>query len=662
MSTPPFGRNRGTDQRSPTVGGAGEITMGDIGQHLQSDFPATEHHGQSATDILQFGEMDQVSIIKASLAYLHSDGVVFEMCVIGPKPPNCEWWEGFAGGRKPIVAGWFRDHEKAAELATRVWATGVYITLNPANGGLLSRANERLLAGVGRTQDGEIEWIRNLLIDLDPIRPAGISSTDTEHAAALEMAQIIQADLTAEGWPNPLLGDSGNGAHLVFPLDLANTPESIALVKAGLVALAQRYADELKRRNLEIDQAVFNPARLTKLYGTMVRKGDNTQDRPHRLARIISLPNTRQPVPLELLKKLAATINSPENPQPRNSEVGEGRLDVEAYLRHYGVEVLMVKPHCGGLLYCLHECMFDSSHSGNEAAIFQAANGGLAYKCFHNSCKARTWAEARARISGHDKLTGFIIGGTHSKDSYQSKSKNRKTEAGEAKFSETLCPLPPPTPWNLAAQLFPRIPFPWEVLPGSVADSLQQLGRACATSPAALPGAGCCLTGSIMGRTLTVSPKQGWDSPMNTWHMDIRESGEGKTPPVHLMAGPIHEAQLKEEIRYRREMEAYKRLTRKEREQTPPPTPPRGYFVSDLTLEGLRDDLINSPHGGIVGIHDEISSFITSQNQYKPKGTDREAWLCLFDGKSARIVRAGKTMYLHGARVSIFGGVQPKVF
>jgi hypothetical protein len=57
---------------------------------------------------------------------------------------------------------------------------------------------------------------------------------------------------------------------------------------------------------------------------------------------------------------------------------------------------------------------------------------------------------------------------------------------GEGKHSKTPAPQ---TPWTIAAQMFPRIPFPWEVLPGDIADSLQQLGRACATSAYALPGA-----------------------------------------------------------------------------------------------------------------------------------------------------------------------------
>jgi hypothetical protein len=236
----------------------------------------------------------------------------------------------------------------------------------------------------------------------------------------------------------------------------------------------------------------------------------------------------------------------------------------------------------------------------------------------------------------------------------------KKIAEEQATFDKN--PTGPHTGWDFASQMFPRIPFPWEVLPVGVADSLQQLGRACATSPSSLPGAAFCLVGSIIGRTLAVSPKEGWEAPLIFWHQDIRESGEGKTPPARLMARPIDEAQRREEARYREEIEAYNQLPRKERDQLPPPSPPRGYFVSDLTLEGVRDDLVNSPHGGIVVIQDEISAFLTGQNQYKQKGTDREAWLLLFDGYSARIVRAGKTVYLNGARVSVFGGVQPRVF
>jgi Primase C terminal 1 (PriCT-1)/Protein of unknown function (DUF3987)/Bifunctional DNA primase/polymerase, N-terminal len=165
---------------------------------------------------------------------------------------------------------------------------------------------------------------------------------------------------------------------------------------------------------------------------------------------------------------------------------------------------------------------------------------------------------------------------------------------------------PHKTAWELAALLFPRVPFPWEVLPFEVAESLQTLARACATSPYSLPGAAFSLLASVLGRAAVVSAKESWDAPMITWFMDLRESGEGKTPGPRLMARVLNEAQNKAEKEYREAMEAYKRLTPKEQKKEQPPPPPRGYFVSDLTLEGLRDDLLNSPLGGIVVIQDEI--------------------------------------------------------
>lgn len=360
--------------------------------------------------------LDPRTIIKQTLNFLHPAGAVFELCGIGPKPLKSPMWEGFAAGRKPVVAGWFRDPGRATQLAAQIQATGVYVTLNPCLPALLSRANERLVAGVGRTKDAEIQHIRNLLIDVDPIRPEGISSTDAEHEGALEMVQVIQADLEREGWPNPLVGDSGNGGHLTYPLDLPPDEESVALLKAVLAGLARRYADHLTRLNLEIDQAVFNPARLTKLYGTMTRKGDNTPDRPHRLARIIFLPKARQPVPVELLERIAQEAGAEEAHKTNAHRQADGIFDVKGYLTRYGKEVVNVKPHGEAVLYCLQECIFDSTHTDNDAAIGQAADGTLFYQCFHRSCKGRTWAEARAKISGQNKLTEFIIGAAHSKN------------------------------------------------------------------------------------------------------------------------------------------------------------------------------------------------------------------------------------------------------
>ena len=41
-----------------------------------------------------------------------------------------------------------------------------------------------------------------------------------EHEAAVDRARTIAAYLIAAGWPAPLLGDSGNGGHVLWRVDL----------------------------------------------------------------------------------------------------------------------------------------------------------------------------------------------------------------------------------------------------------------------------------------------------------------------------------------------------------------------------------------------------------------------------------------------------------
>lgn len=90
------------------------------------------------------------------------------------------------------------------------------------------------------------------------------------------------------------------------------------------------------------------------------------------------------------------------------------RLDVAAYLTHYGIEIVKTIQHGTSTLYGLKACVFDESHANNDAAIGQDEQGKLFYQCFHDSCKgdpARHWRDAKQRISGTDSLAPFITGG-----------------------------------------------------------------------------------------------------------------------------------------------------------------------------------------------------------------------------------------------------------
>jgi hypothetical protein len=75
------------------------------------------------------------------------------------------------------------------------------------------------------------------------------------------------------------MADSGNGWHLLYPLDLPNDKQTKEVVKGVLDGLASMFDDE----KVKIDTAVHNASRITRLYGTMNRKGDeDTTHYPHR--------------------------------------------------------------------------------------------------------------------------------------------------------------------------------------------------------------------------------------------------------------------------------------------------------------------------------------------------------------------------------------------
>jgi hypothetical protein len=192
--------------------------------------------------------------------------------------------------RAGVVVGYFDDLSAMAgaifHADARYHAGGVYYVLNRINPALLGRAYNRLKEHAEyTTADNNILGRRWLPIDLDPVRPAGISSTEEEHAAAVDRARVITDDMQKE-WGRPIIGDSGNGAHLLYRIDLANDREGLAFVSGALAELDRRYSDHA----VKVDVTSANAARIWKAYGTVARKGDSIPDRPHRVSRIIEAP------------------------------------------------------------------------------------------------------------------------------------------------------------------------------------------------------------------------------------------------------------------------------------------------------------------------------------------------------------------------------------
>ena len=146
----------------------------------------------------------------------------------------------FPKGRKRTVAGYFDGAHRAdlarAAVGLNKHGAAVYVTLNAVDPQLLGRyANRVEQYANATTTDANIARRRWILIDLDPVRPKDTAATDAQVQAA-RAAMIACAEwLDERGWPAPTIAESGNGMHLLYPVDLPNdeaTTQAINLEKA----------------------------------------------------------------------------------------------------------------------------------------------------------------------------------------------------------------------------------------------------------------------------------------------------------------------------------------------------------------------------------------------------------------------------------------------
>ncbi|HWQ64877.1 MAG TPA: hypothetical protein VN429_10710 [Methanospirillum sp.] len=309
-------------------------------------------------------------------------------------------------GKRGTASGFYNNFDRlsadAVSFDNRGEYAGTYVTLNPVNPDLLARRANRIETRLGRDEksagDNDILCRRWLPVDIDPIRPSGVSSSESEHTAAIEKASRIAAYLTDLGWPEPVVADSGNGAHLLYRIDLPNDELSRVLVKNVLETLDLLFSDE----SSTVDTSVFNAARIWKLYGTTSRKGDNIAARPHRKATILSVPETLAIVHTEALTSFAEMLPKEADPieAPKSRKAAGKATELKSWLDRYSIGYRQ-KPYAGGSLFVFDVCPFSRDHTDGAYAI-QFSNGGIFAGCHHSSCGEgrQRWPELRVMFEG----------------------------------------------------------------------------------------------------------------------------------------------------------------------------------------------------------------------------------------------------------------------
>lgn len=209
-------------------------------------------------------------------------GEVVEIRILKVYGKSQAWGNEFAKG---TVSGYFDDHDafcKAVKVADKTKHGGVYFTLQVIDPRLIGRAFNRIKPAEVTTSDQNVLAYRWIPIDLDPARPSGIASSDSELKVALKLKdKVAQHTIKEYGFSAPIRAMSGNGAHLLFRLPDMPVEQGKHFVYNILIVLAKKFNTD----KVTIDTTVHNPARIWKLYGTTARKGDVVPAGPGREAR-----------------------------------------------------------------------------------------------------------------------------------------------------------------------------------------------------------------------------------------------------------------------------------------------------------------------------------------------------------------------------------------
>ena len=322
---------------------------------------------------------------------------------------------------------------------------GIYTTLQCADPSLHARAENRLQSGAEETTNDD--WITHFTafpIDVDADNPPGTSATGQE----LEMAKVKATEIgellkSLDIDYVPAL--SGNGWHsLIYIQKLECTHENIRRWKAVGDLIAERHGSDAKN---------YNPSRIWKLYGTMASKGDHTEERPHRRAKIylpdeiirIDFAELEEKLNAELSLKRTQTFppiseTTPKTPSSRQPQAPTKTL--REWFDEHDI-AYTEKPYKGTFKYQV-DCPHDPSHKSPHAWVTDEG-GKWQFSCSHNSCKGErsTWAAFKKALGIENQHSKHTKNGHDSKSAASSvtikevKAKVRAFAIDEADLSET---------------------------------------------------------------------------------------------------------------------------------------------------------------------------------------------------------------------------------
>ena len=299
-------------------------------------------------------------------------------------------------GDNKVASGYFTNIDTLIrEIKPYLAEFNAYFTINSISPECYGRQqhDKIVMRPKNTTTDAEIVGRDYVFLDLDAHKVAGVNATDAEVEKTQKKANDVYRFLVNNGFNSPIVIFSGNGAHLYLKCALKNNEENNEIIKRFTQAMGMLFSDEY----VDIDQKIYNLARIAKIPGTYSRKGSiESKDRPQRLCYIVKYPYEQKVNDIEYFKKIADLYPKEEEAKPnRYNNYSTEKFNLDAFIEKHNIPVTRKVQVADGTRYYLEHCLFNEQHKGKDAVLFQHSNGAVAYFCYHASCSGNDWHKVR---------------------------------------------------------------------------------------------------------------------------------------------------------------------------------------------------------------------------------------------------------------------------
>jgi hypothetical protein len=206
---------------------------------------------------------------------------------------------------------------------------------------------------------------------------------------------------------------SGNGWHLHYRTALPNVDATGEMLRSIYGGLAGELGDDV----VGFDTTVRNAGRICALPGFTKRKGEPTERRPHRVARIWIPQEWRQVLPRQV-EALASRYAPPKREaeearrRPQEGRTGDftaggmgdyGSLDVVSWFAAHSAYRFPIEGRKHSV-WCPWRDEHTTAHGLSGAIVFESDGGWPGFFCHHAHCQGRDIRDVLALWGDADRF------------------------------------------------------------------------------------------------------------------------------------------------------------------------------------------------------------------------------------------------------------------